>query len=171
MKLRPRQGEYNPFYEMYIGLVPEGELLTILQAQHQTVLGWLESLSEEQWEHRYAPDKWSVKQVVGHISDNERIMAYRLLCIARGETGPLPGYDQDIYVPGASFDGLATAYLLEELRLVRHSTLSLLAGLNDEAWQRQGNVNGGPMTPLALACIIIGHELHHLNVLKERYIE
>lgn len=171
MELRPQQGEYNPYYGTYVDLVPTGDLAHILQQQHEAALSLLQPLTDEQWEYRYAPDKWSVKQVIGHIADNERIMSYRLLAIARGETQPLPGYDQDIYVPGASFDDQSAAALLQELKIVRQSTLSLLAGLRSEAWHRQGTVSGGPMTPLALACIIVGHELHHLSVLKERYLK
>lgn len=169
MQERPQPGDYNPYYETYIQKVPQGDLPTLLNQQHEEAVSLLRALPAKQWAYRYAPGKWSVKQVVGHIADTERIMAYRLLCIARGETAPLPGFDQDIYVPGASFDDLTEEALLHELHVVRQSTLSLLAGLGGEAWQRKGTVSGGPMTPLALACVIFGHELHHLAVLKERY--
>jgi hypothetical protein len=169
VRLRPQVTDYNAYYETYIKLVPEGDLLDILAQQHQMVLARLSSISVEKGDYRYAHGKWTVKEVLGHMADNERIMAYRLLCLARGDKTPLPGYDQDVYVPGASFHRMTLDYFRAELSLVRQSTLSLFSGISEEAWQQQGTVSGGPITPLALACIIAGHELHHYRVLEERY--
>lgn len=169
MLQRPEQQEYAPYYGTYIQLVPEGNLIELLADQLDAALALLSGLSEEEAAYRYAPGKWSIKEVIGHITDTERIMAYRLLRIARGDKTELPGFDQDIYISGASFDQCSLAFLLEDFTVVRCATLTLLKGLSEEAWGRQGIASNSPFTARALACVISGHELHHLKVLKERY--
>ncbi|MCS7459018.1 DinB family protein [Paenibacillus doosanensis] len=169
MKQRPDSREYAPYYDTYIRLVPEGGLSDILKEQLQTTLALLQPLTEEQAGYRYESDKWSIKEVIGHISDNERIMAYRLLRIARGDTGTLAGYDQEPFVRESFFDRRSLTDLLEDLTAVRQATLTLLRGLTEEAWSRQGVANNSVLSVRALACIIAGHELHHRSVLQERY--
>ncbi|MFE5322626.1 DinB family protein [Paenibacillus sp. NPDC056579] len=169
MLQRPEQHEYAPYYGTYIQLVPEGNLIQLLDDQLDAALALLSGLSEEEAAYRYAPGKWSIKEVIGHITDTERIMAYRLLRIARGDTTELPGFDQDIYISGASFDQCSLPFLLEDLTVVRRATLTLVKGLSEEAWRRQGVASSSPFTARALACVISGHELHHLKVLQERY--
>jgi len=170
MKKRPEINEYNPYYATYINLVAEGDIVHILNKQIKETVGLLKGLTEDQAHFRYAPDKWTVKEVIGHIADTERIMAYRLLSFARGEKAALPGYNDEGYVLHASFNRLSIAELLENLEAVRQSTIHLLKGLEEEAWLRKGNANGSDATVRALAYIIAGHELHHRNIIEKRYL-
>ncbi|MBE1443971.1 DinB family protein [Paenibacillus sp. OAS669] len=170
MNQRPASSEYAPYYGTYIQLVPaEGDLIQILEDQLQRTSAFLSGLTEEQGNYRYAEGKWSVKEVIGHITDNERIMSYRLLRIARGDTTPLPGYDQDTMMEGSPFQHCTLAYLLEDFKAVRQATLTLLRSLTEEAWRREGTASDCVISARALACVIIGHELHHLQVLRDRY--
>lgn len=169
MKKRPAPGDYLPYFETYIRLVPEGDILAVLERQSEETGELLSAISEEASAYRYAPGKWSIKELIGHLADTERVMAYRLLRAARGDATPLPGFDENLFVRHASFDRRPWKELQEDLAHVRQSTLRLLRSMEPEAWDRRGMVNGHEMTPLALACIMAGHELHHRNVLKERY--
>ncbi|GAA3410425.1 DinB family protein [Paenibacillus hodogayensis] len=166
---RPEKTEFGSYFARYTGLVPEGKLTEVLQGQTERMLALFGSLSEEDGSYRYAPDKWSVKQVLGHITDTERIMGYRMLCIARGDASPLPGFDENRYAEAGEFDRLPLADLLADFRVMRASTLSLIGSLPESGWDRSGTVSGNAMTSRALAYIIAGHALHHLNVLEERY--
>ncbi|SDC44944.1 DinB superfamily protein [Paenibacillus sp. UNCCL117] len=169
MHKRPEQGEYSEYYEIYVKLVPAGDLLDILKQQEQQTLDIYAQLSDEQAEYRYAPGKWSLKEILGHLADNERIMSYRLLRISRGDTSTLAGYDQDPFVQAADFDRVPLALLLDDYRAARASTLTLLRTLDGEKLARKGIANGSVLSVRALACIIAGHETHHLNVIRERY--
>ncbi|MCL6458734.1 MAG: DinB family protein [Gorillibacterium sp.] len=170
MNIRPANTEYSPYHEQYISEVPEGDIIGILTQSLEATVQLLSNLSEDKGNARYAPGKWSLKEVLGHINDNERIMSYRLLRIARGDATPLAGYDQDELMKGVSFDSCTLASLVEEYTYLRRSTLSLLHGLSEEAWARRGIVGGGEISAKAWAYIIAGHELHHLKVIKERYL-
>jgi hypothetical protein len=170
MRSRPGDDEYSSFFGNYIPLTPEGDLVEILERQGRDTVKLLQTLTEEQGNYRYAPGKWSLKEVIGHVSDNERIMSYRLLRIARGDTTPLPGYEQDLLVPGGSFDSLSLRQLTEDYAAVRQATLTLLRGLTEEAWLRKGTASNTTVSARALACVICGHELHHLAILRERYL-
>lgn len=170
MRERPGKDEYAAHFGNYIALVPEGDLLDILERQQQETVSLFEGLSEEQGYYRYEPDKWSLKEALGHIVDNERIMSYRLLRIARGDTTPLPGYDQDVLVPGANFDLFPLAQLAEDYIAVRKATLTLLRGLTEEAWLRKGTASNVTISARALACVISGHEIHHIRIIRERYL-
>jgi uncharacterized damage-inducible protein DinB len=167
---KPESNEYAAYYEKYVSLVPDGELVETLERQGAETLALLRPLSEERGAHRYEDGKWSVKQVVGHINDGERIFAYRALAIARGEHAPLPGMDQDQYMAGVDFDARTLQDLLEEFETVRGSTVHLLRHLSAEAWARRGTASDNEVTVRALAYIIAGHEAHHVRVLKERYL-
>lgn len=169
MDFRPQAGEYHDHHLTYIGLVPEGNLIDILEKQEENTRALLASLSEAQGNFRYAPDKWTVKETIGHVTDNERIMSYRLLRIARGDDTPLPGYNQDDLMSGSPFADWSVGQVLEDYLAVRRATLTLLRGLQESAWIRSGTASGHPVSARALACIIAGHELHHLNILRERY--
>jgi uncharacterized damage-inducible protein DinB len=172
MNQRPESSEYGDFYAKYVSLVPsEGELVSVLRKQSDSTFGLLAGLSEEQANYRYAPEKWSIKQMIGHLTDNERIMSYRLLCFARGEVTPLPGYEENDYVNAASFERFSMKELLDHYKLVRESTLVLLESLPEEAWTMIGNANNAPISVRAQACVLIGHELHHMGVLQERYLK
>lgn len=166
---RPDPGEYAPFYRGYIERVPDRPLLEQLARQGEETRGWLAALSAEKARYRYAPDKWSVTEVVGHVCDSERVFAYRALRIARGDTTPLPGFDEKAWMGAASFDGRGLPDVLAELVAVRQATLALLRGLDQAAYVRTGVANDTPVSVRALAHIIAGHELHHLAVLRERY--
>lgn len=167
---RPLISEYNPFYETYIGLVPDGDLIAILENQLKETTKLYAEAPQEKLNYRYAPGKWSMKEVLGHIVDNERIMSYRLLCIAYGEQKNLPGYEQEDYMANHPFDHCTIDQLLEEFELVRRSSIALLKRLPAHLLANQGKANGGPMTAQALAFILAGHELHHVNILKHKYL-
>ncbi|MGE8203061.1 DinB family protein [Heyndrickxia sp. NPDC080065] len=169
MQNRPESGEYFPYYSTYINLVPDEDILQILNDQMNKTITLLEDISDTQAHFKYAPGKWSVKEVLGHIADTERIMGYRLLCISRGETISLPGYDDKAYVERAKFERQSIQALLENLKIVRQSTIHLLKSLDEDAWLQRGTANDSEVTVRALAYIIAGHELHHLQIIKERY--
>lgn len=171
MNQRPQRNEYLEYQEKYISLIPpEGDLTTLLKEQSSRIIELLGGLTEEQGNYRYAPEKWSIKQMIGHLTDNDRIMSYRLLCFARGEQAPLPGYEENDYVSAGNFDLFTLKELVSHYTTVRQSTMALLESLQEDVWTRAGMFNSVAMTVRAQACLIIGHELHHLNVLKERYL-
>jgi uncharacterized damage-inducible protein DinB len=150
--------------------VPEGDLLATLATQRDSTAAMLAAIPEAKAGYRYAPEKWSIKEVLGHIADAERVFAYRALRIARADVTPLPGFDENAWIPAAEFDRRTLADLAADLRAVRESTLTLFRGFPDEAWPRLGTASGHPVSARALAWIIAGHERHHLRVLHERYL-
>jgi len=167
---RPESNEYAAYYEKYVSLVPEGGVVETIERQGAETLALLRGLPEGRGAHRYEPGKWSVKQVVGHIIDTERIFAYRALAIARGESQPLPGMDQEEYMAGADFDARTLADLADEFEAVRRSTVLLFRHLSPEAWARRGTASDNEVTVRALAYILAGHEAHHVRILRERYL-
>lgn len=167
---RPGTDEYHEFYLGYVARVPQGaDLLTLLVEQRDGTAAHLSAVPEDKAGFRYAPGKWSVKEIVGHLSDVERIMACRVLRIARGDTTPLPGFDENAYVPLAKSDDRELDELVEEWVAARQATLTLFRNLPPEAWARRGTANGNPLSVRALAYIIAGHERHHLETLRTRY--
>ncbi|KIL40679.1 squalene-hopene cyclase [Gordoniibacillus kamchatkensis] len=167
---KPQTGDYFAYFETYISLVPEGQdLLAAYAEQEADVAAYFRELTEGQAAHRYAEGKWSLKELLGHVSDTERVMSYRLLRVSRGDTTPLPGFDENLFVSGASFDSRPIGELLDEFQAVRRATIALLRGLTAEQLQRAGNVNGGRTTAAALAYIVLGHAKHHMNIVRERY--
>lgn len=170
MKAKPAADEYASYYSKYTSLVPDGDIVTALAEQVETTLALLRTLTDEQGNSRYAPGKWSIKELIGHIIDAERIFAYRALRIARGDQTPLPGFEQDDYIPNANFDARQLADLAAEFETVRQSTLFLLRNLSEEAWLRRGVASDNPVSVRALAHIIAGHELHHMEILRSRYL-
>lgn len=148
----------------------QADVLEVLQKQRYDVLQLFGRVSENEADFAYAPGKWSIKEVLGHMNDTERIMAYRALCIARGEQNSLPGFDENDYVAHAFFHERTLAGLLEEHKVVREATIALFDSMAPAAYPRLGNANGSPVSVAALAFIIAGHERHHLNILKERYL-
>jgi uncharacterized damage-inducible protein DinB len=166
----PREGEYSPQARGYIDAVRDvADVRALLRSQPETLRAALQPLSEEQALARYAPGKWSIKEMVGHVADTERIFAYRLLRIARGDETPLPGFDQDLYVAASAFDRRPLATVLAEFETARAATLALLDGLDEEALGRRGVASNHPVTAGALVHIIAGHVQHHLRVLREKY--
>ena len=169
MLKKPESNEYAPYYEKYVSSVPEGDLLQILDVQIKETMNLVKDLNEDQAQFRYAPEKWTIKEVIGHITDTERIMSYRLLCIGRGEMAKLPGYDDNEYVKNGQFNRFSIRELVEQLSYVRQNTIALLKSLDDESLLRRGNANGTEVTARAIAYIIAGHELHHRTLIKDRY--
>jgi hypothetical protein len=167
---KPNETEYLPYYGKYISRVSDGDIIDSLSKQLEETLVLLQSIPESQAGFRYAPDKWSIKELVGHLIDTERIFAYRALRFARNDQTPVPGYEQDDYVRNASFDAYPLSDLAAEFESVRRSNLFLFKHLNDEAWTRKGVANGSEASVRALAYIIAGHELHHRAVLREKYL-
>ncbi|WP_169084259.1 DinB family protein [Paenibacillus sp. PL91] len=170
MLQRPLKEEYMPYYEQYIGLVGEGSVTEILEKQLASTTELLSDIPEARADYRYAEGKWSLKEVVGHITDNERVMSYRLLRIARGDKTPLAGYDQDEFMSGASFQDWTFSQIIEDYISVRRATLTLLRGLSEAAWLRLGVANEADISARALAYIIAGHEIHHLNIIQDKYL-
>ena len=167
---RPETGEYIPYYHKYITLVPDGDVVDTLRSQIGDTVALLRTIPEARASHRYAPGKWSIKEVVGHMADVERIMTYRLLRVARGDATPLPGFDENAYVPAANFDARSLGSLAHELEQVRGSTVALLETLDAGAAVRRGRANDAEISARALAYIVAGHERHHVGLLRERYL-
>ena len=167
---RPAKCDYATYYEKYVALVPGGDFLETLEEQRSTLLRLLSPLTDGQAEFRYAPGKWSIKEVVGHINDAERIFAYRLLRIARGDRTPLASFEQDGYIETGNFSARQLADLLEEFSAVRRASITLMRSLDDKAWMRRGTASQKEITALALGFIIAGHERHHCNILQECYL-
>ena len=167
---RPGADEFAPFYANYVSGVPDGAIVDTLRQQGDALRALLAAVPADRAEHRYAPDKWSVKEVVGHISDTERIFSYRALRISRGDATPLPGFDQDTYVANAKFDRRPLSDLAGEFAAVRSATVALFAAMTDEESRRAGSANSMPVTARALAYIAAGHERHHVRILRERYL-
>lgn len=168
--IRPAITDYAPPYAGYVALVPEEEILGVIEDQSAATQKILASLDESKAAYRYAEAKWSVKEVLGHMIDCERIFTYRALAIARGETQPLPGFDQNDYVENAAFDSWKLGDLAEHYALVRRATIVLFRNFPAEAWTRRGTASTYPITVAAIAWIIVGHERHHVQVLRERYL-
>jgi len=167
--MRPKPGDYNPYYEKYINEIEGDNILKILNDQNKKTQEVLNSFPEHKGNYRYADGKWTVKEVVGHLLDSERVFAYRALCIARSEKKSLPGFEQDDYVIEGNFNSRELFDLNYEFRLLRESNLLLFRSFSEEMLNRRGTANESPVTVRALLWIIAGHEKHHLNILKERY--
>ena len=165
----PDPAEYAPYYANYVGNVTEDDVVAALEAQARETAALLARVDDDKAAYRYAPEKWSVKQIVGHVTDAERIFAYRALAVARGDKNSLPGFDENDYVSNADFDRRSMRELAEEYAAARQATLAMFRGFSDEAWQRRGTANNVGVTTRALAHIVLGHERHHLKVLRERY--
>jgi hypothetical protein len=168
---RPDASEYASSYETYVTKVPEGNLLKILEAQREETQELLASIPEGRALHRYAPGKWSIKELIGHVMDAERVFCYRALRFARGDRTPLPGFDEKVYAPAGKFDTRPLPDLAAELDAVRHATIALFSGLDPDALARRGPANNNEVSVRALAYIIAGHERHHLGILRERYLK
>ncbi len=165
----PAADEYAPYYGRYIGLLPPDDVLETLEAQAASTAALLAATAEGRGTFRYADGKWSVKEVVGHVTDAERVFACRALRFGRADTTALPGFDENLYVPAGRFDRRTLADLAAELAAVRAATLALFRGFDDEALLRRGTASGHGVSVRGLAAIIAGHERHHVGLLRERY--
>ena len=167
---RPDPSEYAPYYGKYIEKVPDGPIVDILRAQIRGTLELLRSVPESKGDYAYAPGKWSIKQVVGHVIDAERVFAYRALRFGRSDTTQLPGFEQDDYARAGGFAARSIRHLTDELETVRRATVLLYEGFGEGDWLRKGIASSNPVSVRALAYIIAGHELHHAKILKEQYL-
>ncbi len=167
---RPESGEYAPYYEKYIQLVSGDNSVLAVQKSLDETQGLLSQIDEEKSLFRYAEGKWSIKEIVGHLIDTERIFGFRALCFARNDKNVIAGMEQDDYVRNANFDNVRFAKLAEEFRLVRGATIAMFQNFTADAWLRSGIASDNLVTVRALAFMIAGHEIHHLNILKERYL-
>lgn len=168
--VKPDQTEFLPYYGKYIDLVTAGDVLSTLTTQMSETQALLRSLPASVSTYRYAPGKWSVNEVIGHLIDSERIFAARALRFARNDATPVPGFEQDDYVRNSTFDAYPVAELASELASVRQATIFLFKHLDEPAWARRGVANNAEVSVRALAYIIAGHELHHREIIRTRYL-
>lgn len=166
----PQPGEYSDFNWEYIRRVPQGDVLKFMEKQFAESTKLLRGLSEEQGAIRPGPNEWSIKQVIGHMCDTERIFAYRALRIARGDTTPLPGFDQDPYVANGNFDQRSLSDLIDEFAAIRQSDLCLFRNLTSEAAERLGSASNHPISVRSLVYMCAGHEHHHMESLRTVYL-
>jgi hypothetical protein len=166
---RPQPGEYSPYYDKYIALIEGRDILATLDAERRKTLLLLSGRDDNDGDIRYAQDKWSVKEVLGHVCDAERIFAYRALRISRHDATPIEGFEQDDYVRNGPFKSLGLPELIEDYIAVRRASLTLFRNLDEAAWVRRGVANKDGISVRALAYIIVGHEVHHRRILEQKY--
>jgi len=170
MNKKPTKKEYAAYYANYINQIVGDDILKILAQRTAKSIAFMNDIAEEKWDFRYAANKWSIKELYIHIIDTERIMAYRALRIARNDNTHLAGYEQDDYIPFSAAEQRSKASIIAEYEAVRQATITLFQNFTPEMWKRIGTASGWPISVLALAYIIVGHEKHHVKVLKERYL-
>jgi hypothetical protein len=168
--IAPESTEFAAYYGKYTSRVKSDDIVATLERQIRNTQSFFGSLTESESEFRYAPDKWSIRQMLGHVIDTERIFSYRALRISRGDKTPIEGFEQDDYVRNASFERRSMADLLAEFETVRRATVFLFRSLDAPAWSRRGIASQNEVTVRALAYIIAGHELHHMEVLRQKYL-
>jgi len=167
---RPLESEYAPYYQSYVARVSEDDVLPVLRSQLDELDALLSKVKPDGETYAYAEGKWSIRELVGHLIDGERVFGYRAFCIARGESQNLPGFDQNDYLLTAPYGQIDLEDLLSELRLVRQANLAMLRNLDEGAWARLGTANGNEVSVRALVFIMAGHVRHHMGVLRERYL-
>jgi DinB superfamily len=158
------------FYHRYLAQVPEGDLLGLLREQLNKLQEFFKALPEDKQEYAYAPGKWTPKDILGHLIDCERVFQYRVLRFARADETPLPGFEEDDYVPAGNFNARNMDMLVYEFGMVRLSSIALVQSLDAAAWERSGTANGKRISVRALVWILLGHPLHHVGVIRERYL-
>lgn len=168
---RPASTEYAPYYQKYIDLVKGDNPIKALQDQIIAMQAFLSEIPEEKENYRYAEGKWSIKEVIGHLTDTERVFGYRALCIARKDKTKFPGFEENDYVANGNFQKRSFYNLVHEFNLVRESHLALFKTFDEEALSQVGTANNLPISVRAIIFIMAGHELHHLNVIRERYLK
>ena len=167
---RPNETEYAPYFQSYIDQVNEADILPVLRSQMDDLDVLLDRVDPEKETYRYAEGKWSVREIVGHLIDGERVFGYRAYCIARGEQQSLPGFDQDEYMLTAPYHHIELEDLLSELRLIRLGNIAMFRTLDEASWNRVGTANANQISVRAIAFVMAGHVRHHMNVLRERYL-
>ena len=167
---RPDKSEYDPYYERYVSLVEDGDIIDKLASQPTELQDLLTALPEEKGSYAYAEGKWSIKELLGHLIDGERMFAYRMFRISRGDQTPIEGFEQDGYIENAHSNHRSFADLLDEFSLLRRANMIFFSNLDDDAWGRIGTANNVKISVRALTYIMAGHIEHHLGILKERYL-
>lgn len=167
---KPETSEYNPFYAPYISRINDHDLVNVLRVQLDTVVEFFSALSEEQANYKYAEGKWSIKEVLNHLNDTERVFAYRALNIARGDQQELPGMDQDVYQDNSRTEGRSLTSLIDEFKAIRLSTITLFEPMTEEDSLRSAVASGSLVSVRALAAMIAGHYMHHIEVVKSKYL-
>lgn len=167
---RPGPGEYAPSHATYVAAVPDGDVLALLQKQLSETTRLLSRLGEKRSRHRYAPGKWSIREVLGHLIDAERVFTYRALTFARADRTALPGFDENMWASASNADSRTLKSLLEELKAIRSATLALFRGFTEEQLARTGIASGQQVSVRGLLYVTTGHERHHLRILRERYL-
>ena len=170
MLKRPARGEFVDFYPTYISKVPEGDIIEILRTQCDETVALLAGIDELKADFRYAPGKWTIKEVAGHMLDTERLFSFRAMTFARNDPGPLPGMEQENYIQNGHFEQRPLADIVEEFRLQRQANILLFRSFDDEVTMRKGTASGFEFTVRALIYIVAGHERHHTLILKDRYL-
>lgn len=168
---KPSQTEHDPYWSRYIDLVSEDDIVAAMQREAEATSKMLGGISEEKGSFRYAPDKWTIKDLVTHVADTERILNYRALSIARGDTRSLLGFEEKDFAANAETDRRTLRDIAAEWSAVRQATIAMFRGFSKAAWQRVGTANGGRISVNALAYVTVGHERHHKNVLREKYLD
>ena len=167
---RPTETEYAPYYQNYVDQVSESDVLAVLRSEIDDLDVLLNRVPTDKETYAYGEGKWSIREIVGHLIDGERVFGYRAFCIARGETQNLPGFEQDDYLRTAPYNQISLEDLMSELRLVRLSNIAMFRTLDEAAWSRTGTANNNPVTVRALAFVMAGDLRHHMNVLRDRYL-
>ncbi len=167
--MRPRTGDNNPYYDRYISLIGDDDIIEVLEEQRKKSENFLKTFTEKQGNYSYADGKWTMKEVLGHVIDTEKIMAYRALAFARGEKQSLPGFEQDDYVAESNFNNRSLADLINEFLTVRDSNIILFKSFDEKILNRRGIASESEVTVLALIYIIAGHEKHHMKILRKKY--
>jgi len=168
---RPAETEYAPYYQSYVNQVNENDVIAVLRSELDDLDVLLDRVPNDKETYAYAEGKWTIRQMIGHLIDGERVFGYRAFCIARGEKQNLPGFEQDDYLQTAPYNNIDLEDLLSEMRLVRLSNIAMFRTLDEEAWQRVGLANNNEVTVRAIAFIMAGHVRHHMNILRERYLD
>lgn len=171
LKRRPLESEFEGFFKRYIDKTEGDDICQLLSQQLKSSLSLYESLTEEQWKFKYEPGKWSIKEVLLHIIDTERVFDYRAMRFSRGDTTSLPGFDQEIFAQHANAESRTAKSLMDEYKVLRQSTILLFENMTDEDCVRKGMASDLMLTPIALAFMNAGHEIHHMEILKERYLK
>lgn len=166
---RPAENEYAAFYAGYVRLVPESDVLGVLDRQRDEVRAMMDTVAPDREAYRYEPAKWSIREVIGHVVDGERVFGHRAFCFSRGEKAALPGFDEKAYAARSPYDRCRLADLVREFAIVRDANLTILQRLSDDEWSLSGTASSASVTVRALAFIMAGHVRHHLGVLRSRY--
>src|ERR1043166_2263814 len=167
---RPVETEYAPYYQSYVNQVSENDIIAVLRSELDDLDVLLDRVPADKETYAYSEGKWTIRELVGHLIDGERVFGYRAFCIARGEKQNLPGFEQDDYLQTAPYNHINLEDLLSEWRLVRLSNIAMFRTLDEDAWNRVGTANNNEVTVRAIAFVMAGHTRHHMNILRERYL-